>query len=129
MIFQVQSINQYRNNQLLSNKIYKNFLTVISIFIIIYFIYFDIYYINKFINDEEFKENIIKNLKDNLWRRLLLIIGFIMFIYYMNFVFWKWSPKTKQLYFQNMFVNIIFTIILILHIIVYFILGINFLSF
>ncbi len=126
MIFQVQSINQYRNNQLKSNKIYKNFLTIASVFLIMYFMYFDIHYINKFINDKDFKEKTIKNVKDNLWWRLILITIFIIYVYYMNFVYWKWTPKAKQLYFQNSFVNMGFAIIFILHIMIYFILDINF---
>jgi hypothetical protein len=126
MIFQVQSINQYRNNQLKSNKIYKNFLTIVSVFLIMYFMYFDIHYINKFINDKDFKEKTIKNVKDNLWWRLILITIFIIYVYYMNFVYWKWTPKAKQLYFQNSFVNMGFAIIFILHIMIYFILDINF---
>jgi len=126
MIFQVQSINQYRNNQLKSNKIYKNFLTIVSVFLIMYFMYFDIHYINKFINDKTFKEKTIKNVKDNLWWRLLLITVFIIFVYYINFVFYKWTPTTKKLYFQNVFVNMVSTMVLILHIMVYFVLGINF---
>jgi len=126
MIFQVQSINQYRNNQLKSNKIYKNFLTIVSVFLIMYFMYFDIHYINKFINDKDFKEKTIKNVKDNLWWRLILITIFIIYVYYMNFVYWKWTPKAKQLYFQNSFVNMGFAIYFILHIMIYFILDINF---
>lgn len=125
MIFQVQNINQYRTNQLKSNKIYKKFLTVISIFLIIYLVYFDIYYINKFINDKDFKEKTIKNVKDNLWWRIPVVASFIIIIYYMNFKFWKWTVKGKKLYFQNAFVNIIFIIIFILHIMIYFLLDIN----
>ena len=106
MIFQVQSINQYRDNQLKSNKIYKNYLTIVSVFLIIYLVYFDIHYINKFINDKDFKEKITKNVKDNLWWRLPVIVSFIIFIYYMNFKFYKWTPKEKQLYFQNLFAAI-----------------------
>ena len=125
MIFQVQSINQYRNNLLKSNKIYKNFLTIVSVFLIIYLLYFDIHYINKFINDKDFKEKTIKNVKDNLWWRIPVVASFIIFIYYMNFKFWKWTPKAKQLYFQNSFVNMGFAIIFILHIMIYFLLDIN----
>lgn len=125
MIFQVQNINQYRTNQLKSNKIYKKFLTVISIFLIIYLVYFDIYYINKFINDKDFKEKTIKNVKDNLWWRIPVVASFIIIIYYMNFKFWKWTVKEKKLYSQNAFVNIIFIIIFILHIMIYFLLDIN----
>ena len=125
MIFQVQSINQYRDNQLKSNKIYKNFLTIVSVLLIIYLVYFDIHYINKFINDKDFKEKTIKNVKDNLWWRIPVVASFIIFIYYMNFKFWKWTVKGKKLYFQNAFVNIIFIIIFILHIMIYFLLDIN----
>ena len=80
MIFQVQSINQYRDNQLKSNKIYKNFLTIVSVLLIIYLVYFDIHYINKFINDKDFKEKTIKNVKDNLWCRIPVVASFIIFI-------------------------------------------------
>jgi len=125
MIFQVQNINQYRTNQLKSNKIYKNYLTIVSVLLIIYLVYFDIYYINKFINDKDFKEKTIKNVKDNLWWRIPVVASFIIIIYYMNFKFWKWTIKQKKLYYQNAFVNIIFIIIFMLHIMIYFLLDIN----
>ena len=126
MIFQVQNIKQYRNNQLKSNKIYKPYLTIISAILIIYLVYIDIYYINKLINDKEFKEYILTSLKDNLWWKTLLIIIAIIFIYYINFVYYKWPTNTIKQYRDNIFVNIIFPMILISHIIIYFILGINF---
>jgi hypothetical protein len=125
MIFQVQHINQYRNNQLKSNKIYKPYLTIISSILIIYLVYIDIYYINKFINDKEFKEKTLTSLKDNLWWKTLLIIIAIIFIYYINFVYYKWSTNTIQQYRDNIFVNIIFPMILISHIIIYFMLNID----
>lgn len=125
MIFQVQNINQYRTNQLKSNKIYKNYLTIVSVLLIIYLVYFDIYYINKFINDKDFKEKTIKNVKDNLWWRIPVVASFIIIIYYMNFKFWKWTIKQKKLYYQNAFVNIIFIIIFMFHIMIYFLLDIN----
>ena len=125
MIFQVQNINQIRNNQLKFNKIHKHYLTIISSILIIYLVYIDIYYINKFINDKEFKEKTLTSLKDNLWWKTLLIIIAIIFIYYINFVYYKWSTNTIQQYRDNIFVNIIFPIILISHIIIYFMLNID----
>lgn len=125
MIFQVQNINQIRNNQLKFNKIHKHYLTIISSILIIYLVYIDIYYINKFINDKEFKEKTLTSLKDNLWWKTLLIIIAIIFIYYINFVYYKWSTNTIQQYRDNIFVNIIFPMILISHIIIYFMLNID----
>jgi hypothetical protein len=126
MILQVQNIKQYRNNQLKSNKIYKHYLIIVSVILIIYFVYFDIYYIKKIINDKDFKQKVIQNLKDNLWWRLPVIASLIIFVYYINFVYYKWSTKTIKLYKNNIFVNMIFPILLICHIIIYFILNINF---
>ena len=125
MIFQVQNINQIRNNQLKFNKIHKHYLKILSLFMFAYFVYFDIYYIKKFINDKEFKEYILTNLKDNLWWKTLLIIVSIILGYYINFVYYKWQTKKKKLYKNNIFL-IIISILSLFNIIAYFILGINF---
>ena len=160
MILQVQNIKQYRNNQLKSNKIYKHYLIIVSVILIIYFVYFnnlntyenidynfnnDLLIINNFFDKNKFNEinNICKHkkfkkdfrvssrkticlFKDNLWWRLPVIASLIIFVYYINFVYYKWSTKTIKLYKNNIFVNMIFPILLICHIIIYFILNINF---
>jgi len=121
MIFQVQNINKFRNNQLKSNKIYKHSLTILSILIIIYLIYYDIFYINKILNDKNYREQTIKNVKDNLLWKSFVIISFIIFVYYINFIRYKWTHKLSEKYFSNSFVNIITPIIVITNSLLYFI--------
>ena len=120
MLFEVQNLNQVRNNSFITLKKYKNIIIFIYVFMFTYISYFYIKLINKLITDKKYKQKIKKRVLSNLPLKLLVISLFILVVYYVNFVLYKYDKKLIDKYLQHYILTIAFPVFLLFNLIIYF---------
>ena len=120
MLFEVQNLNQVRNNSFITLKKYKNIIIFIYVFMFTYISYFYIKLINKLITDKKYQQKIKKRVLSNLPLKLLVISLFILVVYYVNFVLYKYDKKLIDKYLQHYVLTIIFPVFLLFNLIIYF---------
>ena len=120
MLFEVQNLNQVRNNSFITLKKYKNFIIVfyVVMFTSILYLYFKL--IHKLITNKEYQQKIKKKVLKNLPLKLLVVILFILATYYINFVWYKFDKKLIDKYLQHNILTIIFPVFISFNIIIYF---------
>ena len=120
MLFEVQDLNQVRNNSFITFKKYKNFIIVSYVIMFVTILYLYIELIHKLITDKEYQQKIKKKVLKNLPLKLLVVSLFILLIYYVNFVWYKYDKKLIDKYLQHYVLTIVFPVFLLFNLIIYF---------
>jgi len=120
MLFEVQNLNQVRNNSFITFKKYKNFIIVFYAVIFTSILYLYIKFIHKLITNKEYQQKIKKKILKNLPLKLLVVILFILATYYINFVWYKLDKKLIDKYLHHNILTIIFPVFISFNIIIYF---------
>ena len=118
-MFEVQNLNQVRNNTFITLKKYKNIIIFIYVFMFTYISYFYIKLINKLITDKKYKQKIKKRVLNNLPLKLLVVALFILVVYFVNFVWYKIDKKLIDKYLQHFVLTIIFPVFLLFNFFIY----------
>ena len=120
MLFEVQDLNQVRNNSFITFKKYKNFIIVSYVIMFVTILYLYIELIRKLITNKEYQQKIKKKVLKNLPLKLLVVSLFILLIYYVNFVWYKYDKKLIDKYLQHYVLTIVFPVFLLFNLIIYF---------
>ena len=120
MLFEVQNLNQVRNNSFITFKKYKNFIIVSYVIMFVTILYLYIELIRNLITNKEYQQKIKKRVLSNLPLKLLVVSLFILLIYYINFVWYKIDKKLIDKYLQHYVLTIAFPIFLLFNLIIYF---------
>ena len=87
-------------------------------FVTILYLYIEL--IRKLITNKEYQQKIKKKVLKNLPLKLLVVSLFILLIYYINFVWYKYDKKLIDKYLQHYVLTIVFPVFLLFNLIIYF---------